>query len=59
MLGFWVQMRGKGLWIGIQAGAFLQTILLSVITSCLDWHKQVGLPLPALLHTIFVVADYK
>ncbi|XWS35021.1 hypothetical protein CRYUN_Cryun21dG0089600 [Craigia yunnanensis] len=40
ILGFWVQMRGKGLRIGIQAGDFLQTVLLSVITSCVDWHKQ-------------------
>ncbi|XVF84476.1 hypothetical protein PTKIN_Ptkin17bG0039900 [Pterospermum kingtungense] len=40
ILGFWVQLRGKGLWIGILAGAFLQTVLLSVITSCMDWRKQ-------------------
>ncbi|KAL4332316.1 hypothetical protein GQ457_07G016610 [Hibiscus cannabinus] len=40
ILGFWVQMRGKGLWIGIQSGAFLQIILLSAITCCIDWHKQ-------------------
>ncbi|XP_039055151.1 protein DETOXIFICATION 12-like isoform X2 [Hibiscus syriacus] len=40
VLGFWVQMRGKGLWIGIQSDALLQTLLLSAITSCIDWHKQ-------------------
>ncbi|CAK9151296.1 unnamed protein product [Ilex paraguariensis] len=39
-LGFWVQLRGKGLWIGIQAGAILQSIMLSIITSCTDWEKQ-------------------
>ncbi|KAK2991335.1 hypothetical protein RJ640_007555 [Escallonia rubra] len=39
-LGFWVQLRGKGLWIGIQAGAILQTILLLIITSCTNWEKQ-------------------
>ncbi|KAJ7943066.1 Protein DETOXIFICATION [Quillaja saponaria] len=33
-LGFWVQLRGKGLWIGIQIGAFCQTALLTLITSC-------------------------
>ncbi|XVE84899.1 hypothetical protein DITRI_Ditri17bG0048600 [Diplodiscus trichospermus] len=43
ILGFGFEMRGKGLWIGMQAGALLQTILLSVITSCIDWHKQVCL----------------
>ncbi|KAF7123952.1 hypothetical protein RHSIM_Rhsim12G0089100 [Rhododendron simsii] len=39
-LAFWVQLRGKGLWIGIQAGAVVQTILLSIITSCTNWEKQ-------------------
>ncbi|KAM7463488.1 hypothetical protein LguiA_031609 [Lonicera macranthoides] len=40
VLGFWVGIRGKGLWIGIQAGAFLQTFMLSVITCCTNWEKQ-------------------
>ncbi|GAB4828821.1 Protein DETOXIFICATION 12 [Ancistrocladus abbreviatus] len=39
-LGFWVKLRGRGLWIGIQAGALLQTTMLSVITSCINWEKQ-------------------
>ena len=46
MLGFWVQLRGKGLWIGIMIGAFCQTVLLSLITSCTNWEKQVSPPLP-------------
>ncbi|KAL5763387.1 hypothetical protein ACOSP7_019651 [Xanthoceras sorbifolium] len=41
MLGFWLQLGGQGLWIGIQAGAFLQTVLLSIITCCTNWEKQV------------------
>lgn len=40
-LGFWLELRGQGLWIGILAGAFLQTVLLSIITSCTNWEKQV------------------
>lgn len=40
ILGFWVQLRGKGLWIGIQAGAILQTILLFIITICTNWEEQ-------------------
>ncbi|XP_058194554.1 protein DETOXIFICATION 12-like isoform X2 [Rhododendron vialii] len=43
-LAFWVQLRGKGLWIGIQAGAIVQTILLSIITSCTNWEMQVHFP---------------
>ncbi|KAK1552816.1 hypothetical protein Q3G72_023883 [Acer saccharum] len=39
-LGFWVKLRGMGLWIGVQAGAFTQTLMLSIITSCTDWEKQ-------------------
>ncbi|KAG5077521.1 hypothetical protein JHK82_056216 [Glycine max] len=40
ILGFWLQLRGKGLWIGILTGAFCQTIMLSLITSCTNWEKQ-------------------
>ncbi|PON54105.1 Multi antimicrobial extrusion protein [Trema orientale] len=39
-LGFWAQLRGKGLWLGIQSGAFVQTGLLSLVTSCTNWKKQ-------------------
>lgn len=41
LLGFWLELRGKGLWIGILCGATLQTILLSIITSFTNWKKQV------------------
>ncbi|KDP34994.1 hypothetical protein JCGZ_09282 [Jatropha curcas] len=40
VLGFWLKLRGKGLWIGIQVGAFTQTLLLSIVTSCINWEKQ-------------------
>uniref|UniRef100_M1A5T2 Protein DETOXIFICATION n=3 Tax=Solanum tuberosum TaxID=4113 RepID=M1A5T2_SOLTU len=40
LLGFWLELRGKGLWIGILCGATLQTILLSIITSFTNWKKQ-------------------
>ncbi|KAJ4825172.1 Protein DETOXIFICATION 12 [Turnera subulata] len=40
MLGFWLQLRGLGLWVGIQAGAFVQTVLLSIVTGCTNWEKQ-------------------
>ncbi|KAL1179683.1 hypothetical protein V6Z11_A03G176600 [Gossypium hirsutum] len=39
-LAFWLQLRGVGLWIGIQFGAFTQTILLAIVTSCINWEKQ-------------------
>lgn len=42
-LAFWLNFRGKGLWIGILSGAALQTILLSVITCCTNWEKQAAM----------------
>ncbi|KAH9746538.1 protein DETOXIFICATION 12 [Citrus sinensis] len=41
ILGFWLKFRGRGLWIGIQAGAFTQTLLLGIITTCTNWEKQI------------------
>ncbi|KAL7171072.1 hypothetical protein ACSBR2_035852 [Camellia fascicularis] len=40
ILAFWVQLRGKGLWIGIQAGAFVQAIMMAIITRSTNWDKQ-------------------
>ncbi|KAJ1382919.1 Multi antimicrobial extrusion protein [Sesbania bispinosa] len=39
-LAFWVKVGGKGLWIGVQVGAFVQCVLLSSITSCINWEQQ-------------------
>ncbi|KAE9611745.1 putative multi antimicrobial extrusion protein [Lupinus albus] len=39
-LAFWVKFGGKGLWIGIQVGAFVQNVVLSIITSCINWEQQ-------------------
>lgn len=39
-LSFWFDFRGKGLWIGILVGSFLQTILYSAITSCINWEEK-------------------
>ena len=44
-LGFLTKLRGRGLWIGILTGAFLQSVMLSIITSCTNWEKQVNPPL--------------
>ncbi|XP_030447570.1 protein DETOXIFICATION 14-like [Syzygium oleosum] len=40
VLGFWVKLRGMGLWIGIQTGSLVQAILLSIVTSRTDWEMQ-------------------
>ncbi|KAE9618716.1 putative multi antimicrobial extrusion protein [Lupinus albus] len=40
-LAFWFKLRGKGLWIGIQVGSVVQTLLLSIITSRINWEKHV------------------
>lgn len=41
ILGFWIKLRGKGLWIGVQFGALVQTVLLFLVTSFTNWEKQV------------------
>uniref|UniRef100_A0A0A0KWI4 Protein DETOXIFICATION n=1 Tax=Cucumis sativus TaxID=3659 RepID=A0A0A0KWI4_CUCSA len=40
-LGFWTNLRGKGLWIGIQIGAFVQMLLLVIVLSHVNWKNQV------------------
>ncbi|XP_008446676.1 protein DETOXIFICATION 12-like [Cucumis melo] len=40
LLGFLVHLKGRGLWIGIQIGAFVQASLLSFITSRINWEEQ-------------------
>nr|QBM79492.1 MATE62 [Rehmannia glutinosa] len=39
-LSFWLNLRGKGLWIGVIFGATLQTVMLALITCCTNWEKQ-------------------
>ncbi|EEF30164.1 TRANSPARENT TESTA 12 protein, putative [Ricinus communis] len=40
VLGFWLNLRGKGLWIGIQVGSFVQIVLLAIITRSTNWEQQ-------------------
>ncbi|ESQ35291.1 hypothetical protein EUTSA_v10007529mg [Eutrema salsugineum] len=39
-LAFWIHLKGVGLWMGIQAGAVLQTLLLALCTCCTNWETQ-------------------
>ncbi|KAG6601261.1 Protein DETOXIFICATION 10, partial [Cucurbita argyrosperma subsp. sororia] len=39
-LGFLANLRGGGLWIGIQSGAFVQMLLLAIVMSRVNWEKQ-------------------
>ncbi|KAI3848934.1 hypothetical protein MKW98_014468 [Papaver atlanticum] len=40
LLGFHLQMGGKGLWIGIVTGSTIQSVMLSLITCRTNWEKQ-------------------
>ncbi|XP_031499537.1 protein DETOXIFICATION 10-like [Nymphaea colorata] len=40
ILGFFFQLGGRGLWIGVYCGATVQTILLSLIAGFTDWQHQ-------------------
>ncbi|PON71057.1 Multi antimicrobial extrusion protein [Trema orientale] len=39
-LAFRLDLRGKGLWIGLVAGSFLQAFLFATITFCTNWEKK-------------------
>ncbi|KAL8142034.1 hypothetical protein V2J09_015066 [Rumex salicifolius] len=41
VLGFCLELKGKGLWLGIMAGASLQTLLLFFVTFRVDWENEV------------------
>ncbi|WMV14817.1 hypothetical protein MTR67_008202 [Solanum verrucosum] len=40
LLGFVLHLNGKGLWSGLVAGAVVQSISLSLVTSFTNWEKQ-------------------
>ncbi|CAH8382474.1 unnamed protein product [Eruca vesicaria subsp. sativa] len=40
-LAFWANLKGVGLWVGIQTGSVLQTFLLALVTGCTNWENQV------------------
>ncbi|CAN8235594.1 unnamed protein product [Cochlearia groenlandica] len=41
LLAFWFKMGGRGLWIGITVGSFVQALLLGVIVGLTNWKQQV------------------
>ncbi|KAL9229257.1 hypothetical protein vseg_004743 [Gypsophila vaccaria] len=56
-LGFWLQLRGKGLWIGVLCGSTLQLVLLSIITFFTNWEKQVSKARERLLESNSKIAN--
>ncbi|KAJ3686035.1 hypothetical protein LUZ61_015199 [Rhynchospora tenuis] len=40
LLAFVFSIGGKGLWIGLTCGIFVQVVLLSIITLCTNWEKE-------------------
>ncbi|KAL3525493.1 hypothetical protein ACH5RR_013865 [Cinchona calisaya] len=43
MLGFVLHLEGRGLWIGLNVGSVLQSVLLSLITSFTNWEKEANM----------------
>ncbi|EOA34629.1 hypothetical protein CARUB_v10022192mg, partial [Capsella rubella] len=43
ILAFGFKMEGRGLWIGITVGSFVQAVLLGLIVSLTNWEQQFGL----------------
>ncbi|XP_051117807.1 protein DETOXIFICATION 14-like [Andrographis paniculata] len=40
LLGFYLGLKGEGLWGGLVVGSTVQTVLLGVVALRTDWHKQ-------------------
>ncbi|RZC91945.1 hypothetical protein C5167_021655 [Papaver somniferum] len=43
LLGFFLNWRGRGLWLGIMSGSAIQTVILCVITIQTNWEKQAAI----------------
>ncbi|XP_027154457.1 protein DETOXIFICATION 14-like [Coffea eugenioides] len=56
-LTFVVKLRGRGLWIGILSGAFLQSSLLAIVTICTNWEKEARNARERLFHKKFSAED--
>ncbi|KAK4260740.1 hypothetical protein QN277_003818 [Acacia crassicarpa] len=56
-LGFWAKLGGKGLWIGIQCGSFVQILLLSIVTYRINWEQESGDARRRSLDEPFLVED--
>ncbi|KAF4350967.1 hypothetical protein F8388_021674 [Cannabis sativa] len=52
-LGFRFDLRGKGLWIGIIIGSFLQAFLLSLIAICTNWNEKAKMARKRMFEEIF------
>ncbi|XP_056685217.1 protein DETOXIFICATION 14 isoform X2 [Spinacia oleracea] len=40
-LGFWMRMRGRGLWMGVMVGVLMQSVILCIITCFTNWEEEV------------------
>lgn len=40
LLGFVLRLRGKGIWIGVLTGSFVQALALASVTALTNWKKQ-------------------
>ncbi|KAM3363267.1 protein DETOXIFICATION 14 [Capsicum galapagoense] len=50
LLGFFLHLKGKGLWIGLNAGSIVQSLLFSLITCLTDWQNQASIARERLFH---------
>ncbi|KAK6798207.1 hypothetical protein RDI58_005909 [Solanum bulbocastanum] len=51
LLGFHLHLKGKGLWIGLNAGSLVQSLLFSLITCLTDWQKQASIARERIFHS--------
>nr|XP_025885467.1 protein DETOXIFICATION 14-like isoform X2 [Solanum lycopersicum] len=51
LLGFFLHLKGKGLWIGLNAGSLVQSLLFFLITCLTDWQNQASIARERIFHS--------
>ncbi|XP_019083286.1 PREDICTED: protein DETOXIFICATION 14-like isoform X2 [Camelina sativa] len=59
LLAFWFKMGGKGLWIGITVGSFVQAVLLGLVVIFTNWKQQTIKARERLMVEGFEVEEHK
>jgi MATE family multidrug resistance protein len=52
LLGFYLKLNAKGLWMGTLSGSIVNVIILATVTALTDWQKEVCFLILPLLFNI-------
>nr|KYP42243.1 Protein TRANSPARENT TESTA 12 [Cajanus cajan] len=57
-LGFHLQLKAKGLWMGTLSGSVSQVIILAIVTSLTDWQKEVRITFHVYIFPLVIFANF-